>query len=112
MSEMAKRRIRRRPRWQVEIAKERINILFNLAKKNIDSNPERSRRYVQLMRKIALRYNIRLPREIKRSFCKKCNTLLIPDKTAVVRINNKTKTVNIKCLNCGSVYRYPYGAKR
>jgi ribonuclease P protein subunit RPR2 len=102
------KRGRRKPAWQIKIAKERIQILFELAKKEFKNKPERSRRYIQLLRKIGLRYNIRLPKEIKRSFCKKCNSLLIPGVSASVRLNKKTKTVNIKCKNCNKIYRYPY----
>ena len=98
----------RRPEWQKRIAKERIHILFELAKENFEKNPERSKRYVQLMRRIGLRYNVRLPKHIRRSFCKQCNTLLIPGKTAIVRTNKKRKAVIIKCLECRKIYRYPY----
>ena len=108
---MTKRR-GRKPAWQIKIAKERMNILFELAKKEMEKNPERSRRYIQLMRKIGLRYNVRIPREIKRKFCKKCNSLLIPGKTARIRTSRKTKTVNIKCLVCNTIYRYPMRRKK
>jgi len=98
----------RKPAWQVKIAKERIQILFDLAKKEFKKHPERSKRYIQLLRKIGLRYNVRLPKEIKRSFCKNCNFLLIPGLSSEVRLNKKTKTVNIRCKNCNKIYRYPY----
>ena len=103
------RRYRGKPEWERRIAKERIRILFKLAKKSFDEHPERSRRYIQLMRKIGLRYNVRLPRDVKRSFCKDCNTLLIPGKSSVVRLDMREKTVRVKCLVCGKIYRYPYG---
>jgi ribonuclease P protein subunit RPR2 len=102
------KRVGRKPFWQVKIAKERIQILFDLAKKEFRKHPERSRRYIQILRKIGLRYNVRLPKEIKRSFCKKCNSLLIPGLSAEVRLNKRTKTVNIRCKNCNKIYRYPY----
>jgi ribonuclease P protein subunit RPR2 len=102
------KRAGRKPFWQIKIAKERIQILFDLAKKEFKKHPERSKRYIQLLRKIGLRYNVRLPKEIKRSFCKNCNSLLIPSLSAEVRLNKKTKTVNIRCKNCNKIYRYPY----
>jgi len=98
----------RKPAWQIKIAKERIQILFDLAKKEFKTHPERSKRYIQLLRKIGLRYNIRLPKEIKRSFCKNCNSLLIPGLSSEVRLNKRTKSVNIRCKNCNKIYRYPY----
>lgn len=105
---MKKRKIRGKPAWQRRIAKERINILFKLAKKEFKKYPDRARRYIQLLRKIGLRYNIRLPKEMKRSFCKNCNSLLIPGISSEIRLNKKTKTVNIKCKKCNKIYRYPY----
>lgn len=98
----------RKPLWQQKIAKERIQILFDLAEKEFTKHPERSRRYVELARKIGLRYNIRFPKKIKRKFCKECNTLLKPGTTSQVRIESKKKTIVIKCLKCNRIYRYPY----
>lgn len=99
--------MRRKPEWQRRIARERINILLSLAKKEVDKHPERSKRYVQLARKMAMKYNIRLKKR-KREFCKNCNMPFIFSKTSKVRLNPKTKTVEIICLNCGKVYRYGY----
>ena len=66
-----KTRIRKQqPERRVKIAKERIEILLDLAKREVDK-PERSKRYVELARKISKRYNIRLKKGQKRSFCKK-----------------------------------------
>ena len=102
------RRIRKRqPIERVKIVKERIEILFNLAEKELEKNPERSKRYVELARKIGKRYNVRLTKEQKRSFCKRCNRLLIPKKTCKIKVGPKKKFMEIKCLNCGSVYRKP-----
>jgi len=101
---------RRKPAWQIRIAKERISLLFELAKKELGSKPERSRRYVELARKIGLRYNVRLPKQVKRSFCKQCNTLLVPGRTCQVRIYGQVKI--IKCTHCNKIYRYPIRVKK
>ncbi len=97
----------RKPKWQLKIAKERIEILFKLAKKELKTHPKRSRRYVELARKIGLRYNIRLPKEIKRSFCKDCNTLIIIGKTAKELDKELPGLKLIKCLNCGEIKKIP-----
>ncbi|TAL47240.1 ribonuclease P [archaeon] len=101
-------RSRDKPDWQKKIAQERIDILFDLAKKELRKHPERSKRYVQLARKIGLRYNIRFSKEEKRKFCKSCNTLLVPGYTSEVRLDKKTHAMSIKCLECNTIYRYPY----
>jgi ribonuclease P protein subunit RPR2 len=97
-------RTRKKPDWQQEIARERIEILLNLAEKEFKKHPERSKRYVQLARKIALRYNVRM-KKLKRLFCKNCFTLLTPS-TSTVRL--KDKTITVKCKVCNKLYIYPY----
>jgi ribonuclease P protein subunit RPR2 len=97
-----------KPTWQQDIAKERIEILFNLAEKQFKEYPERSKRYIQLARKIGLRYNIRFSSELKRKFCRSCNSLLVPGFTERIRTDSKTKSVARKCLKCGATHRYPY----
>ena len=105
---MKRRRTRSLSPEKARIAKERIDILFNLAEKELKKNPERSRRYVELARKIGMRCNVRLTKEQKIKFCKKCNQLLTTKKTAKTKVNPQKKLMEIKCLNCGSVYRKPY----
>ncbi len=90
-----------------KIAWERIQILFQLAlEEGRKGNLERARRYVEHMRNLSQKYKVRLPKEIKMYFCKKCNSILIPGKTSQVRL--KKKKIVIKCLNCGNYKRYPY----
>lgn len=101
----------KKPAWQQKIARERIQILFDLAEKELKKHPERSKRYVELARKIGLRYNIRFPKQLKRRFCKNCNTLLKPGITSQTRVKSKEKIVTIKCLVCNKIYRYPYGKR-
>ncbi|MBD3155741.1 MAG: ribonuclease P [Candidatus Aenigmarchaeota archaeon] len=101
------RRRSKKPKWQLKIAKERIDILFELAKKELKKYPKRSRRYVELARKIGLRYNIRLSKERKRSFCKKCNTLLYIGKTAKITSDKLPELKVVKCLNCGEKKKIP-----
>jgi len=71
-----KRQRGKKPEYQLKIARERIEILLNMAEKEFRKHPGRSARYVELARKIGTRYNVRLTKEQKRKFCKNCNTLL------------------------------------
>ncbi|HKZ45302.1 MAG TPA: ribonuclease P protein component 4 [archaeon] len=102
----------KKPVKYLKIAKERIEILLDLAEKEFSKHPERSRRCIELARKIGLRYNIRLAKEQKRGFCKNCNSLLVPGKTSQVRINSNRKILTVKCLVCNKISRYPYKRKR
>ena len=106
MSEI--RRRAKKPDWQQDIAKERIDILLDLAEKEFRKNPSRAARYVELARKISLRYNVRMKKEQKREFCKKCNSLLLPGSTASVRLDSKRKLLVLRCRNCGAAHKQPY----
>jgi ribonuclease P protein subunit RPR2 len=98
----------KKPASQIRIAEERIVILLSLAKKEFSSHPDRSRRYVELARKIGLRYNVKLTKEQKRGFCKRCSSIMIPGRIAQVRIDSDKKIVETKCLKCGHVYKHPF----
>ena len=95
-----KRTKSKKPNWQIDIAKERIEKLLNLSKEKAKTEPEKSRRYVRLARKIGLRYNVRLTRFQKKSFCKECNTVMVPGITMSIRIVDGKQSK--KCSICGN----------
>lgn len=103
-----KRQTRQKPNWQIGIAKERIKILFDEAEKRFDDRPELSDRYVELARKLNMKYNVPIPAKYKRRFCKSCHKYLRAGKNAKVRLNPKEKCINIWCLECGNVMRVGY----
>ncbi len=105
---MGQRRQTKKPDWQVRIAKERIKTLFSQAEKSAKESPVYSRRYVELLKKIAMRYTIRLPKSIKRRLCKACNSFLIPGENCTVRTSPKQQAVIITCKNCSYIQRFPY----
>jgi len=103
---------REKPEWQQSIAKERIDILFREAASAIrDGRFDRANRYVFLLRKLAMKYNVKLSREQRRKFCHKCYHYLHA-KNIKVRINPKTKAVEVTCKDCKHVNRYPYAKEK
>ena len=62
---------------------------------------------VKEARKLAMSNNLRLPIELRRKFCHKCYHYLHA-KNIKVRTNPKTKAVEVTCLDCKHVNRYPY----
>lgn len=90
---------------QKQIAKERIEILFNEAKKAFKNSPILSNRYITLARKISMKLKVSIPKEYKKLFCKKCYNFLQPGKTLRTRIKNKT--LIYYCTNCNHIQRYP-----
>jgi ribonuclease P protein subunit RPR2 len=105
---MSVRRSNKKPEKQIKIARERINILFEKAEKEFGRNPEFSRRWVGMAKKIATRYNIRIPKELKRRFCRKCSRFLVPGENCRVRTSPKQQAVIVNCLGCGNIMRFPY----
>ncbi len=91
-----------------KIALERIGILFGLADKAEDKLADR---YVYLARKIAMRYNLKLPKSLKQKFCHHCYIYFKPDRV-VVRTSTKNKAVEYTCAKCNKVTRYGYGQKK
>jgi ribonuclease P protein subunit RPR2 len=83
-----------------QIVNERIAILLGLAEKNAKGHPKRSRRYVELARKLAMRYRIRLGK-LKRKFCRKCNRFWVPGFNVKVRLVPRKGKVLYEC-ECGS----------
>ena len=86
----------------IKIAKERIKILFKEAEKT--DNLKLKNRYVELARKIGMKYNVKIPKVLKRKYCKYCYKYLVYGKTAQVRVKNKY--ILVKCLNCGKIMRF------
>ncbi|KAI8391638.1 RNAse P Rpr2/Rpp21/SNM1 subunit domain-containing protein [Radiomyces spectabilis] len=61
------------------------------------------RYYNSTMRKMARRLVIRLDPHVKRSICKRCDTMLLPGKTSAVRIQHQPETTTVTtCLICNT----------
>jgi ribonuclease P protein subunit RPR2 len=104
---MAKRRYAK-PQSLQRIAKERISLLFRQAGKEFRRHPERSKRYVELARRIGMRYNVRIPKNLRRKFCPKCFSYLKPGVNCRVRAREEKQAVAVTCMVCGFVSRHPY----
>src|SRR3989344_4002556 len=89
------------------IAVERIWRLFELAENEFSKHPERSKRYVQLARKIAERNNVQIPEDLRTSYCKYCSAYLKLGKNDKLRV--KGKMLLLTCTQCGKTRKM--GAK-
>jgi len=98
----------RKPEWQKGIAKERIGILFSLAGKEFGKHPERAHRYVELARRIGKRYNVKLGKELRGRFCRKCGHYLRAGLNSRVRTRASQQAVIVECRDCGNLMRFPY----
>ena len=87
--------------------KEVLNLvkkLFEEARLKFSKNPSLSNKYIKLARKAAMKINLRLPRELKRRFCKHCYSYLVPGKNSRVRIH-KSRVIYY-CFNCRKYMRF------
>ena len=91
------------------IAKERVSILYNLARSEFFLHKERSDRYAFLAKKLAMRTKIRLPINFKRQICTHCSRFIVIGFNARMRLRPKRQPhIAVTCLECSGVTRYPY----
>lgn len=97
----------RRTKDMVDIAKERVRILLNLAERESiqNMNPDRARRYVTLARKIGMRYNVRIEKYFSNKICRSCNSYLATSHAARVRCRDGR--ISRICKHCGKITRVP-----
>ncbi|HWQ67026.1 MAG TPA: ribonuclease P protein component 4 [Methanospirillum sp.] len=87
------------------LANERIQILFIQAARFFTENPAWSNRCVDLARRIAMKERVRIPRDLRRQYCRHCYTYFKPGVTVRTRIHRGR--VVVTCESCGYQRRYP-----
>jgi ribonuclease P protein subunit RPR2 len=103
--------VRRKKKEEKKIATERINVLFGLAEKyGLKGNTQRANRYAHLAWKIGMRYNVTIPGNLKRKYCRGCHTFLRPGINCRIRLTGDR--ITMVCENCGRCYRQPIVKER
>ncbi len=87
------------------IAKQRMEELFTLADSIFGEDIVLANRYVHLARKMAMRYKLRIPRNLKRKFCKHCYVYLRAGVNSRIRVQNGK--IIIFCNKCKKFTRIP-----
>ncbi len=85
-----------------EIAKERIEILFDIAEREFISNQKLAKSYISMMNKIRTHYRVGIPSRIKNRICSNCSSILIPGYNCKVTIASSKGHIIYKCSVCGS----------
>lgn len=94
---------------QKDIADERIRILFAAAEEAAHNKDlKQADEYIEQIRKIAMKSNLKIPKEYKTKLCRYCYRYLLPPVTSRTRINSKQHRIEVKCLNCGKIIFYPF----
>ncbi|WP_400207977.1 ribonuclease P protein component 4 [Candidatus Methanomassiliicoccus intestinalis] len=103
---MAKKRISNKE--VKHLARERIHCLMQMAvDETRQGHYERSKRYVQLARRISNKTKTEIAKEDL--YCKGCLSPLVPGMNCKVRL--KAQHQSVHCLTCGKVIRTPYAYK-
>ncbi|MGM5480807.1 MAG: ribonuclease P protein component 4 [Nanobdellota archaeon] len=91
---------------QNKIAKNHVRELYNEQRKQLYSDKKLAQRYSDLIRRISMKFRLKLPREVKHSYCKHCKTVFIPGENCRIRLQGKK--VVYYCFECKNYTRLPY----
>lgn len=95
----------RQSKRQEEIALTRIRDLFTEAKNIFHEDSKLSDRYVSLARKIAMKFRIKIPSNLKKQYCSKCYSYLFPGSNVRIRISHNK--IIYYCKICKNFMRLP-----
>ncbi len=88
----------------VRIARERVDDLFALAEREAATgHPELADRYVELARRVGMRYNVRLLSEYRELHCRGCTVFWVEGRTVRTRLRRGVRVRT--CLRCGRTRR-------
>ena len=93
-----------------KIARQHVSELFPLVKKYVYAQTSRASSYASQIRQLAMRFRLRLSREVKRSYCKYCYVALAPGQNCRVRTRNGK--LICYCFSCKKTSRLPIGTTR
>ncbi len=94
----------RRTSQMIRTAHERIGTLFSLAELEARRGPgPLPSRYVQLARRIGMRYNVRIAAELREFYCRDCSTYWVEGRTVRTRLRGDRRVRT--CLACGATRR-------
>jgi len=79
-----------------KLALERIYRLFELAEK---ADNKHQKRYLQLAKRIGEKVNVSIPKELQKTYCKKCFSMDVTGK-------NDNPFFIVKCNNCGFTKKF------
>ena len=88
----------------------KVKELFWRASQQFEADKAAANQTIRKARKLAMSQRLRLPPELKRSFCKHCHSYLKPGKNARIRIH-KSRVI-IYCKECKKFMRIGLARKK
>ena len=96
-----------------QVALQRIETLFKIARQQIGEDEELAQTYVQMARKLAMASRVRIPIEYRRQICRGCKRFILVGVNCHVRIQHRRQPhVVVTCEQCGNKMRYPIDHNR
>ncbi len=99
----------------IDLALQRVERLYGEAVERLRAGDiDLARRHIEILLKISSKARLRPPKYIRRGYCRRCKTPLIPGLTARVRLRSEGKgsRVVLTCTLCNWTRRYMYKAGR
>jgi len=66
----------------------------------VSGKGERSKRYIDMVFDLLKKHKVKLPKELRNSFCRKCHLVWIPEKTVTVSYDRRNDCLRATC-RCG-----------
>lgn len=92
------------------LAQEHISTLYTELQKQLYADRNLANRYVQLIRTIGMKLRLRLPREVKKSYCKHCYVAFAPGDNCRVRL--RKGFLVYYCFSCKRYTRTGYSRSK
>jgi ribonuclease P protein subunit RPR2 len=86
-----------------EKAQKDILNFIDLAKQSFKTDRKKSNLYAHKIRVLAMKHNIRLPKNIKKQFCKHCYAYLVPGVNC--RVRTREGKLIYYCMECKNYSR-------
>ncbi len=103
---LKKKKMLSKKQRQKKVVEMHVSSLFAQLRHHMWDDFLLAERYAWLIRKISMKHNYALPRDIKRSYCKHCKTLFVPGRNCRVRV--RRGLVVYRCDSCKRFTRIPY----
>jgi ribonuclease P protein subunit RPR2 len=82
-----------------------IEKLLDQARSSYDAGKgSRSTRYVEMAFELLKKHKVKLPKELRNSFCRKCMRIWVPGKTVRISYDRKQGYLRVRC-KCGYTRR-------
>ena len=95
---------------QQKIALEQVKTFLQEAEEAFSEDKAWANRLVGKARRAAMKVKLKMPRELKRKYCKHCYAFLMPGVNA--RVRTARGKVVISCFDCKKFMRIPIGRKK